>query len=69
MLPPVRLKGMLRPVLLPVPPVRRWQQPTFLPMRSLLLATLTPPSGMLPTLMILQPPAPGEVRCQHHPDL
>jgi hypothetical protein len=44
-----------------VPPDRRWQQPTFLPMLSLLLSTLQPLSGMLPTPLMPVLPRPENV--------
>jgi hypothetical protein len=57
----VMYKGIMQPVLLPVPQVRRWQLPMFLPMLSLLLFTLPPLSEMLPTLPMPISPQPKNV--------
>jgi len=51
----------MQPVLLPVPQVKRWQLLMFLLMLSLLLFTLLPLSGMLPTLLMQILPRPENV--------
>jgi len=51
----------MQPVLLPVPQVKRWQLLMFLLMLSLLLFTLLPLSGMLPTLLMPILPRPENV--------